>query len=175
MLVHHPDTSLPWHLQALRGLIVALYTQFVPVRHGIRQAIKGATLEAVQQCRRVNPRVMGVRLHALDGGAKSAELSLEGAVALLEILGAIIRGFMRPLARKHHALLWECLIPMHSTTAMVDDVNPVLSLYHRSLMQCIGPLIERDPSLVATVSEQMIQIWPSAENSNSSMEVPFAP
>ena len=143
-LASHRDNGGSQGCKALRGALVSLYTTFVPCRKAIRKAISEAALSTVQSCRRLNPQVMGVRLHALDGGPKDAELTLEGVAALLEVLGAIIRGFRRPIEGSHHALLWGCLIPMHANTANVDDVRPVLSLYHRQLMQCIGTMIEKD-------------------------------
>ena len=57
---------------------------------------------------------------------------------LLQVMSAIIRGFRKPVLQTHHSLLWSCLIPLHANSAMVDDLNTVLSLYHPPLMRCMS-------------------------------------
>ena len=128
--------ALAVRIRRLIGAVVALYTTFIPVRRCVRKSICDAMLSSVQSCRRVNPRVMGVRLHALDGGPKAAELTLEGVCSLLEVLGAIVRGLERPLRRVHHGLLWNCLIPMHGDCASTSPPH-VFTLFGALATVCV--------------------------------------
>mmetsp|Transcript_8132 Transcript_8132/g.15309 ORF Transcript_8132/g.15309 Transcript_8132/m.15309 type:complete len:1234 (+) Transcript_8132:111-3812(+) len=89
---------------------------------------------------------------------------------LLKIVLRILRGirgsengnYVVPESYKH--LLREVLLPLHKPSGMTlwRDQQPLLGLYHKVLVQCIGALVSLDKSLIAEVIKQIIHpdIWP---------------
>lgn len=113
----------------------------------------------------------GMLSGSMDGGKRLAELTLDGVSQLLEVLHAIIQGYRRPLSESHLEMLWGCLLPLHANTAMVDDTNPVLSLYHKPLIRCVCGYLDKDTAITAGLLEQLVGCWPTSMSANSGMEV----
>lgn len=87
---------------------------------------------------------------ALGGGLltmAATPLPPPGMRMLLEVLAAIIHGFgaARP---SHKALLRDVLVPLHRPSARIDEMTPVLSLYHEALVHCMVALLVKQPSLL---------------------------
>lgn len=71
---------------ALKGLAQALYTRFQPIRAAMRRRLAMSLSDAVSMCMHVPRAQLGVRLHALDGGARPSSITLVGASQGLEVL-----------------------------------------------------------------------------------------
>jgi hypothetical protein len=70
---------------SLRELIQAFYTRFPGIRACVRKRLAKAVAAAVSKCMHVPRAQLGVRLHALDGGARASTITLTGAAAGLEV------------------------------------------------------------------------------------------
>jgi hypothetical protein len=89
---------------------------------------------------------------------------------LLKIVLRILRGtrvndsgkYVVPESYKH--LLREVLVPLHKPSGMTlwRDQQPILGLYHKTLVQSIGAIVSIDKSLIAEVIRHIIHpdIWP---------------
>jgi hypothetical protein len=96
-------------------------------------------------------------------GAAFVEPLLKIVLRILRgIRGSEGGGYVVPESYKH--LLREVLLPLHKPSGMTlwRDQLPILGLYHKVLVQCIGALVSLDTSLIAEVIKQIIHpdIWP---------------
>ena len=71
-----------------------------------------------------------------------------GISELLEILGSIINGFALPLKEEHRTFLMHVLMPLHK--------SPLLILFYKHLIMCIGQFIEKDNTLLEGVGQTLV-------------------
>ncbi len=78
------------------------------------------------------------------------------------------------LKDSHHHLLLNVLLPLHKPSGMVlwRDQKPILSLYHESLVQCIGSIVQLDTSLIGKVIQYILHpdVWPLEGSNNGSVK-----
>jgi len=111
-------------------------------------------------------------------GLGGMHLSLEntGAAFVDSILKIILRilrgvittedngneGVMLPDSYKH--LLRHGLLPLHKPSVMIlwRDQQPLLGLYHETLVKCIGAVVTLDKDLIGEVIQYIIhsEVWP---------------
>ena len=88
-------------------------------------------------------------------------VSLAGLNDLLEVMGSIIQGFRLPLRQEHRSNLLPALLSLHGLTGMLDEMTPVLTIYHKALSFCISKFIEKDPTLSTHIILMMVnRLWP---------------
>jgi len=77
------------------------------------------------------------------------------------------------LQESHRQLLFEILIPLHKPSGMVlwRDQTPLLGLYHKQLVQCIGVILSIDKFLIGKVIRCLLHtnIWPMEGGGKASM------
>ncbi len=82
------------------------------------------------------------------------------------------------LQESHLQVLFDILLPLHKPSGMVlwRDQKPILGLYHKTLVQCIGSIVSLDTSLIGKVIQYLLHpdVWPlegggSDENKGSKM------
>jgi Protein phosphatase 2A regulatory B subunit (B56 family). len=105
----------------------------------------------------------GLHLGVENTGAAFVEPLLNIVLRILRgIKGSESGEYVVPKSYKH--LLREVLLPLHKPSGMTlwRDQQPLLGLYHKVLVQCIGALVSIDKSLIAEVIKQIIHpdIWP---------------
>jgi len=146
--------------------------------------ITGMVYERVDCTLRAKARLrMGGLLHtfALTNGTSrgNGHLGQENTGAayvdsILKIMLRILRGALKmdnngseegenlPDSYKH--LLRNVLLPLHIPSGMIlwRDQQPLLGLYHKTLVQCIGAIVTLDKNLIEEVIQYIIhpKIWP---------------
>ena len=70
------------------------------------------------------------------------------------------------LPQAYQQLLIQHLVPLHQPNAMVlwRDQTSVLELYHEPLTQCIGVLLQKEPSWMAIVVPALVEVFPKVGN-----------
>ena len=155
---------------SLKALVASVYLRFASLRACLRRRLALSLSSWVSKCAHVSRQQLGVRLHALDGGPKASPITLVGISASLELLAGMIKGLRKP-PKRHMHMLWDCLMPIHSSNSMVDDVTPLLSLIHKPLCHCLVAFLEADPTCAANLLRILVSYWPPVSSSNSSKEV----
>lgn len=68
------------------------------------------------------------------------------------------------LQESHLQVLFDILLPLHKPSGMVlwRDQKPILGLYHKALVQCIGSIVSLDTSLIGKVIQYLLHpdVWP---------------
>ena len=158
--------------KSFKSSLIAFYSRFPALRAGLRLKVASCLVSEILNCQHIPSSHRGLRLHALDGGAKESTITLVGVVAALEIMTGMIRGFRKPPTSMHHlAQLREALLLLHVPNVMVDDRTPLLSLYHKPLCLALAALVECSPEGSTELLRALVAHWPSAANANSSKEV----
>jgi len=75
-----------------------------------------------------------------------------GIIPMLEVLGGIITGFVRPIKEQHKVYLKKVLLPMHKVRC--------LSAVHSQLSYCITQFVDKDHTLAVPVIKGLIKFWP---------------
>ncbi len=96
-----------------------------------------------------------------------------GVDSILKIILRILEGFnlresqckeKMALPDSYRDLLLRILLPLHKPSGMIlwRDQRPMIGLYHRTLVQCIGALATFDKSIIEDVIKYIIHpdIWP---------------
>ena len=123
----------------LKTILHRIYGKLMPMRQFIRRYIKNIFCTFI-----------------FEGGQHS------GIAELLEILGAIINGFVLPLKNEHKLFFSEALLPLHKAAT--------LSAFHSQLAYCTSQYVDADPDLAVTVIKYLLKVWPV---SRASKEILF--
>ncbi len=101
---------------------------------------------------------------------------------LLQILLRILRGAALDkdkelaLSEPYKQLLSSVLLPLHKPSGMVlwRDQTPLLGLYHKNLVQCIGTIVGSNHDLIGTVIKYIIHpdVWPMEGKAGKSANTP---
>ena len=159
--------------KTLKGTLVAFYARFPALRAALRLKVASSLVSEVLRCQQIKASHMGLRLHALDGGARKAEITMLGAATALEVMTGMVRGLRKPpTSMQHLAQLREALLLLHVPNVMIDDRTPLLELFHKPLSLALVALVECDPAGATELLRSLISHWPSAAAANSSKEVP---
>jgi hypothetical protein len=92
--------------------------------------------------------------------------SAAGIESILGLLRCILRGAssQSDLNESYRLLMLEILLPLHKPCGMVlwRDQTPLLGLYHKPLVQCMGTILSLDLSLMDMVVKGLLHpdIWP---------------
>ena len=92
-----------------------------------------------------------------------------GISSLLDLLACIIKGFKRPTP-SHTALMKDILGPLHKPISRIDEITPVLSLYHEPLCHCLVSLITLQPPLLLACIPSILTAWPEMREVSSKQE-----
>ena len=158
--VKYPDPDSPSHseLSVLRGLVHAVYSR-LPL---LRPTLRALFANFLQRFLRQSTYPQGVN-------------------EVLAIYGSIVRGFALPLHPQHKDFLLKHLLPLHSPNQMLNEMSPVLSVYHEALVYVLIQFLEKDnaamkagmPSnqLCEMMLNRILLQWPHAKAANSPKEV----
>lgn len=164
------DDNCKGLVAALKQLLSAVYSRFPPLRACLRRRLSLSLSSWISRCSHVPRAQLGIKLHPLDGGPRASAITLVGASAGLELLAGIIKGFRRP-PRAHMRVLWDSLMPIHSSNSMIDDVTPLLALIHKPLCLCEVAFLEANATCAGPLLRHLVSYWPPVSSSNSSKEV----
>eukprot|EP00802_Teleaulax_amphioxeia_P015309 Tamp_15396.p1 GENE.Tamp_15396~~Tamp_15396.p1 ORF type:complete len:480 (+),score=95.13 Tamp_15396:119-1441(+) len=166
------DTEQEVLAKCFKGALVSFYTRFPSLRAGLRHKVGTCLVAEVYQCQQISASSMGVRLHALDGGARNSSISLVGAVAALEVMTGMVRGLRKPVTSEQHLkLLRDCLLLLHEPNTMIDDRTPLLELFHKPLCLALVAFVECAPQVATELLRAVVSYWPTSASANSSKEV----
>ena len=147
------------------------------------ETIAGMLYEKADSSLRVKARLqMGNLLHTFlltDGTGRGSALGgLEntgaaGVDSILKIILRILRGFTTresnredkiALPEAYRDLLHRILLPLHKPSGIIlwRDQQPLLGLYHKTLVQCLGTIVTFDKDLIGDVIKYIIHpdVWP---------------
>jgi hypothetical protein len=98
----------------------------------------------------------------------------------LDIIAQIIEGFQPPFTAVHLGLLEDVLLPLHAPNARLQgrggalpmtvapaaiaapaDGQPLLTMYHASLVACESAYAKRDPAIAARCITYLLEHWPN--------------
>lgn len=90
-------------------------------------------------------------------GFKMNEMSFEdvkfqGVEEILEIMGSIINGYVRPFKAEHIQFLMKVLLPLH--------ICKDLSFFHPQLVYCVMQFVEKDDKLMISFVRGFLKRWP---------------
>ena len=156
------ETEWQTHMDRLEVVMGAVYwTGDVPVRRICRRLLGRVWQDFIQQSntagsaslRQENTRAAGIRI-------------------TLRLLYRIIQGIQNDatnggsLPDVYQQLMLQHLVPLHEPNAMVlwRDQTSVLELYHEPLTQCVGVLLQKQPSWMAQLFPALIAIFPKVGN-----------
>jgi hypothetical protein len=159
-----PDSPTPAELNILRGLLHTVYKYFFHLRATIRNLIAAF----LQRFLRNSTYPQGLN-------------------EILNVYGAIVKGFGVPLAPAHVDFLNKNLLPLHQPNQMLNELSPVLSNYHESIVYVLIQFLEKDAataaiapvagrqaqgySLCEMILTRILLGWPNAKAANSPKEV----
>lgn len=113
----------------LKTCLHRIYAKFLGMRSIIRKIISNKLLEAAFE----NVKVVGVP-------------------EILEVMGSIINGYIRPYKEEHIQFLQHVLLPLHTC---LDLIN-----FHPQLVYCVIQFIEKEETLMEMFVKGLIKRWP---------------
>lgn len=160
-----PDSPTPQELSVLRGLLHTLYSRLLYLRPSIRNLIG----------------------NFLQRFLRSSTYP-QGLNEILAVYGSIVRGFSLPLRAEHRDFLVKNLLPLHQPNQMLNELSPVLGVYHEALVYVLIQFLEKDSAtahmqpvgahslsaqggLCELIVTRILLGWPSARAANSPKEV----
>lgn len=69
----------------------------------------------------------------------------------------------------HRSLLTGVILPLHEPNQMAvwGTQQPLIEIYHETLVGCLVPFLEKQPDLVQVVLEAIAAAWPEGFSSNT--------
>ena len=79
-------------------------------------------------------------------------VKVPGLAEILEVMGSIINGYIRPYKEEHVQFLQRVLVPLH--------VCSTLATFHPQLVYCVVQFVENDEELMALFVRGFMKLWP---------------
>jgi len=113
----------------LKTSLHRVYAKFLGMRAHIRKIITNKLLEAVFE-----------------------NVKVPGLAEILEVMGSIINGYIRPYKEEHIQFLQHVLVPLHMCTT--------LNTFHAQLVYCVVQFVENDEDLMGLFVRGFMKLWP---------------